>query len=175
MLGIHNNTLSSFTVWNCGSRPAHYLLIHSKPRLLNIINIHICYWKLLRALVTHFLHNLYVPKIKECLSLFLHMDKSVNSFVHLHKTWKQICTNSLILFSHLKGEEAWQKEAPVVSTMALSCAAMAGQHFQSFFLTSAPSTGVIPDIMLGNVIWRRCHRKQSLFRLPEQRFEKWHS
>lgn len=70
MLSIHNNTLSSFTVWNCGSRPAHYLLIHSKPRLLNIINIHICHWKLLRALVTHFLHNLYVPKIKECLPVF---------------------------------------------------------------------------------------------------------
>lgn len=59
-----------WAVWNSGSRPAHYLLIHSKPRFLNVINIHICHRKLVRALVTHFLHNLYVPKMKECLPFF---------------------------------------------------------------------------------------------------------
>lgn len=57
-------------IWKSGSRPAHYLLIHSKFRFPNVINIHTCHRKLLRALVTHFLHNLYVPKMKECLPFF---------------------------------------------------------------------------------------------------------
>lgn len=33
----------------------------------------------------------------------------------------------------------------MASIMALSCAAMAGQHFQSSFVTSAPSTGAISE------------------------------
>lgn len=143
MLCIHNNTLSSFTVWNCGSRPAHYLLILSKPRLLNIINIHICHWKLLRALVTHFLHNLYVPKIKECPFFFLHM---IRVWIPFCSSLQNLKTNMHKFSNPLFAPEGWR---------GLTERSISGQHHGTILCCLGRST--LPEFFPDFCSLYRCY------------------
>lgn len=52
----------------------------------------------------------------------------------------------------------------MTSIMALPCAVTAGQQSQSSFVTSAPSTGTISEMLGSRATWRLCQGK---FRLSD--------
>lgn len=52
----------------------------------------------------------------------------------------------------------------MTSIMALPCAVMEGQRFQSSFVTSAPSTGAVSEMLHSHATWRLCQGKFRLSR-----------